>query len=48
MRNNYKSIENGMMEWRDENDKMDDDRRMIKKTGNLVIMRDCLKKRKKI
>ena len=43
------------MEWRDENDEMEDDGRMMKngrKWGNrvirkLVIMRDCLKKREK-
>ena len=44
------------MEWRDENDEMEDDGRVMKnggKWGNrvirkLVIMRDCLKKREKI
>ena len=30
MRNNYKIIENGMMEWRDENEKMEDDGGMVK------------------
>ena len=30
MRNNYKNIKNIMMEWRDENDGMEDDGRMVK------------------
>ena len=29
MRNNDKNISNGMMEWRDEKDKMEDDERMM-------------------
>ena len=30
MRNNEKNIDNGMMEWRDENNEMKDDGRMVK------------------
>ena len=30
MINNDKNIENEMMEWRDENDEMEDDERMVK------------------
>ena len=30
MRNNDKNIENGMIEWRDEDDKMEDDGRIVK------------------
>ena len=30
MINNDQNIENGMMEWRNENDRMEDDRRMVK------------------
>ena len=30
MINNEKTIENKMMEWRDENDVMEDDKRMVK------------------
>ena len=30
MINNDQTIENGMMEWRNENDRMEDDRRMVK------------------
>ena len=42
-----------MMEWRDENDRMEDDKRMMKngeigQSGNRVKMRDWLKKREKI
>ena len=29
MRNNDKNIENKMMEWRDENDGMEDEKRMV-------------------
>ena len=42
MRNNEKNIENGMMEWRDENYIIEDDGRMvnngeIRKSGNQKI-----------
>ena len=37
MRNNEKNIENEMMEWRDQNDRIEDDGRMVKKQGNGVI-----------
>ena len=30
MRKNDKNIENGMIEWRDEDDKMEDDGRIVK------------------
>ena len=36
MRNNEKIIKNGMMEWRDENDGIKDDRRVVR---NQVIMK---------
>ena len=44
-----RNIENGLIEWRDENNKMEDDGRMVKKSGNWVIrnqvkMRGYLKK----
>ena len=37
MRNNEKKIENEMMEWRDENDGIEGNRKMVKKSGNLEI-----------
>ena len=44
-----RNIDNGMMEWRDENDKTEDGVRMrnqvIKKS---ILMRDFLKKREQI
>ena len=48
-----KNIENGMMKWRDENDGLEDNGRMvknkeIKQLGNWVKMIDCLKKREQI
>ena len=53
MRSNTKNIVNRMMEWRYENDGMEDDRRMVKKWRNWVIkksviMRYLLKKREEI
>ena len=44
-----RNIDNGMMEWRDENDKMEDDRRMrYQEIKESILMRDFLKKRKQI
>ena len=41
MINNEKNIENGMMEWRDENDGLEDGGML----RNQVMMKHCLKKR---
>ena len=50
MLNNEKNIDNRMMKWRNENDGMEDDRRVMKNKEIIelrkrVKMRDCLNKR---
>ena len=48
MRNHEKNIENIMMEWRDDNDGIEDYGRMIKNLGNQIKMRDYSKKREQL
>ena len=45
MRNNEKNINNGMIQWRHENDEMEDDGRIVKneeirKSRNRLMLRD--------
>ena len=45
MRNSEKKTKDEMVEWKDENDGIGDNRRMVKsgKLRNHIMMRDCLK-----